>query len=101
MKSSPSSGSITLLSAASTSSTLAMPASVAIRQLRPDDRSDYGAGIVTFSDKPAVLVVAGDEDRSTQSRRRRALSRALQVKTDVLVDLSDLVFADASLIVDL
>lgn len=57
--------------------------------------------IVTFNEQPAVLVVAGDEDRSTQSRRRRALSRALQVKSDVLVDLSDLVFADASLIVDL
>ncbi len=45
--------------------------------------------------------MAGDEDRSTQSRRRRAMSRALAVKTDLLVDLSDLSFADASVILDL
>jgi anti-anti-sigma regulatory factor len=46
-------------------------------------------------------VLAGDEDRSTQSRRRGPLSRALQVDADVTVDLSGLVFADPSLILDL
>ena len=48
-----------------------------------------------------MLRVSGDEDRSTQSRRRRAMSRALQVKTDLLVDLSGLAFADASVMLDL
>jgi anti-anti-sigma regulatory factor len=48
-----------------------------------------------------VLCCAGDEDRTTQSLRRRPLSRALQVQQDVLVDLSELAFADASLMVDL
>lgn len=48
-----------------------------------------------------MLRVTGDEDRSTQSRRRRAMSRALAVRSDLLVDLSGLSFADASVIVDL
>jgi len=48
-----------------------------------------------------VLHVTGDEDRSTQSRRRRAMSRALAVKTDLLVDLSGLSFADTSVMLDL
>ena len=43
----------------------------------------------------------GDEVRSTQARRRRALSQALRAPTDVIVDLADLVFADASLMLDL
>jgi anti-anti-sigma regulatory factor len=47
------------------------------------------------------LRVTGDEDRSTQSRRRRAMSRALAGKTDLLVDLSGLSFADPSVILDL
>lgn len=42
----------------------------------------------------------GDEDRSTQSLRRRALSRALRAPSHVLVDLTELVFADASLMLD-
>ena len=38
----------------------------------------------------------------TQGRRRRALSRALvAVRTELTVDLSDLHFADSSLMVDL
>ncbi len=46
--------------------------------------------------------MAGDEDRATQSLRRRALSRALCApEADVTVDLSDLWFADASLMLDL
>jgi anti-anti-sigma factor len=45
--------------------------------------------------------VTGDEDRTTSARRRRALSAALRAPRDVLVDLSQLRFADASLMVDL
>jgi anti-anti-sigma regulatory factor len=43
----------------------------------------------------------GDEDRTTQGRRRRALTRALGAQSDVIVDLSDLVFADTTLMLDL
>jgi anti-anti-sigma regulatory factor len=45
--------------------------------------------------------VRGDEDRTTQSLRRPALSRALKVDRDLTVDLSGLAFADASLMLDL
>lgn len=48
-----------------------------------------------------MLCCSGDEDRSTQSLRRPALSRALHAGGTLLVDLHDLVFADPSLIVDL
>ena len=48
-----------------------------------------------------MICCAGDEDRSTQSLRRPALSRALQAGGTVLVDLHELVFADPSLMVDL
>jgi anti-anti-sigma factor len=58
-------------------------------------------GIVSFSEEPAVLKCCGDEDRSTQSLRRTALSRALAAECDLRVDLSELSFADASLMVDL
>jgi anti-anti-sigma regulatory factor len=47
------------------------------------------------------LRCTGDEDRSTQARRRCALSRAITAQRDVTVDLSTLIFADASLMVDL
>ena len=43
----------------------------------------------------------GDEDRATQSRRRRALSQALCASQDVVVDLAELAFADPSLMLDL
>lgn len=43
----------------------------------------------------------GDEDRSTQGRRRQALTRAIHADGDVIVDLRELSFADASLMVDL
>ena len=44
----------------------------------------------------------GDEDRTTQSLRRRPLSRALlSVTDDLTVDLSELSFADSSLMLDL
>ncbi len=45
--------------------------------------------------------MTGDEDRSTQSRRRGAMSRALQSPSDLVVDLTDLEFADPSLMLDL
>jgi anti-anti-sigma factor len=48
-----------------------------------------------------MLTCSGDEDRTTQSLRRTALSRALAAERDLLVDLSELSFADASLMVDL
>jgi anti-anti-sigma regulatory factor len=47
------------------------------------------------------LRCAGDEDRATQSLRRRALTCALQASGDLVVDLSELAFADTSLMVDL
>jgi anti-anti-sigma regulatory factor len=47
------------------------------------------------------LFCCGDEDRSTQGSRRRALARAIRAQTDVIVDLSELVFADSSLMLDL
>ena len=43
----------------------------------------------------------GDEDRATAGRRRPPLSAALRATRDVIVDLSDLRFADSSVIVDL
>jgi anti-anti-sigma factor len=49
-----------------------------------------------------VLRVCGDEDRTTQSLRRNALSRALSLaRSDLLVDLTELRFADSSLMLDL
>ena len=46
-------------------------------------------------------MIAGDEDRATSGMRRRAISAALRATRDVIVDLSELRFADSSLIVDL
>ncbi len=57
--------------------------------------------IVDFEDKPGILRCRGDEDRTTQGSRRPALTRAIRAQTDVIVDLTELVFADASLMVDL
>jgi anti-anti-sigma factor len=57
--------------------------------------------IVSYSEHPPVICCAGDEDRSTQSLRRPALSRALHAGETVFVDLHELVFADPSLMVDL
>jgi anti-anti-sigma regulatory factor len=48
-----------------------------------------------------VLRCAGDEDRGTQGRRRRALARAIAAETDVVVDLTELRFADTTLMLDL
>ena len=57
--------------------------------------------IVSFDEQLAVLRVTGDEDRSTSGRRRRAISAALQATRDVIVDLSELNFADPSRMIDL
>ena len=48
-----------------------------------------------------MLRVTGDEDRMTSGRRRRALSAALRATRDVMVDMSELRFADPSLMIDL
>ena len=45
--------------------------------------------------------MTGDEDRATSGRRRPSISAALHATRDVVVDLSDLRFADSSVIVDL
>jgi len=37
---------------------------------------------------------------STQGRRRHAMSRALSARTDLVIDLSDLVFADTTVMLD-
>jgi anti-anti-sigma regulatory factor len=57
--------------------------------------------IVDFCEKPPTLRCRGDEDRTTQGRRRQALARAFRAQGDVVVDLSELAFADVSLMVDL
>ena len=57
--------------------------------------------IVSFDEQLGVLRVTGDEDRSTSGRRRRPISAALKATRDVIVDLSELSFADPSLMIDL
>ena len=47
------------------------------------------------------MRVTGDEDRSTIGHRRRPISAALRATRDVIVDLSELNFADPSLMIDL
>jgi anti-anti-sigma regulatory factor len=59
------------------------------------------ADIVSFVDIPPTLHCRGDEDRNTQGSRRRALTRAIRAQADVMVDLSDLAFADVSMMLDL
>ena len=63
---------------------------------------EYFPTIVSFDEHRFLLRVSGDEDRATQSLRRRDLSRALLAcRADLTVDLSDLSFADSSLMLDL
>jgi anti-anti-sigma factor len=57
--------------------------------------------IVSFDEQLGVLRVTGDEDRSTSGRRRRSFSAAFKATRDVIVDLSELDFADPSLMIDL
>ena len=49
----------------------------------------------------AILKISGDEDRTTSGRRRRPLSAALKATRDVIADLSELRYADPSLMIDL
>src|SRR4051794_41880126 len=48
-----------------------------------------------------MLRCCGDEDIATQGCRRAAMSRALAARTDVVVDMRELTFADSSLMLDL
>ena len=57
--------------------------------------------IVHFDEQLAILRIVGDEDRTTSGRRRRPISAALKASRDVIVDLSELRFADPSLMIDL
>ena len=57
--------------------------------------------IVSFDEQLSVLRVSGDEDRTTSGSRRRQISTALKATRDVIVDLSELDFADPSLMIDL
>ena len=57
--------------------------------------------IVSFDEQRAILRIAGDEDRATSGRRRRPFSVALAASRDVIVDLTELEFADPSLMIDL
>jgi len=69
--------------------------------LRPTSNFRYVSAIVEFDDNPPLLRCRGDEDRATQGCRRQALARAIRSKADVVVDLSELAFADPSLMLDL
>jgi anti-anti-sigma factor len=62
--------------------------------------ASFGA-IVAFQEQPPLLRCAGEEDVATQSLRRGAFARAFKSTGDVVVDLTELVFADASLTFDL
>jgi anti-anti-sigma regulatory factor len=57
--------------------------------------------IVSYDQQSGLLVLSGDEDRATSGRRRRPLSAAgLRSSCDVVADLSELRFADPSLMID-
>ncbi|HKH16693.1 MAG TPA: STAS domain-containing protein [Solirubrobacteraceae bacterium] len=56
--------------------------------------------IVSFDEQLGLLRLTGDEDRSTSGGRRQPLSAALNATRDVKVDLSELSFADSSLMID-
>jgi anti-anti-sigma factor len=58
-------------------------------------------GIVAYEEQQSLLRCAGEEDNATQSLRRAAFARAIKAPHDIVVDLSELVFADSSLIFDL
>ncbi|MDW5594167.1 STAS domain-containing protein [Conexibacter stalactiti] len=58
------------------------------------------ARIVDYGEHPPTLRCSGDEDRATQARRRPALARAIKAPADVAIDLTDLTWADASLMLD-
>jgi anti-anti-sigma factor len=57
--------------------------------------------IVSFDAQLAILRIAGDEDRTTSGCRRRPISAAIKATRDVIVDLTELRFADPTLMIDL
>ena len=62
----------------------------------------YLSQIVSLDEHTLVLRVCGDEDRATQGLRRPPFSRALAItRADLVVDLSDLEFADSSVMLDI
>ncbi len=62
----------------------------------------YLSHIVSLDEHAFVLRVCGDEDRATQGLRRAPFSRALALaRADLTVDLSELRFADPSLMLDI
>jgi anti-anti-sigma factor len=62
---------------------------------------DTFARIVVYEKQPPLLRCAGEEVQATSGCRRRALSRAQSARSDLVVDLTELSFADASLMLDL
>lgn len=58
------------------------------------------ARIVDYAEHPPTLRCSGDEDRATQARRRTALVRAIKARSDVTIDLTELSWADPSLMLD-
>src|ERR1700755_3433897 len=103
-KSSPSSGWITSRSPSvpSWEETIMVRGEIGLSPLAMDRPVCVGfRAIVDFDDTAATLRCCGDEDRSTQGIRRPALVRAIRAETDVVVDLSELVFADSSVMLDL
>ena len=61
----------------------------------------YVRAIVAYEEQQGLLRCTGEEDSATQSLRRRSFARAVKAHHDVIVDLSELVFADPSLMFDL
>ncbi len=64
-------------------------------------RIGYVRRIIALERHRPILHCSGDEDITTQGLRRQALARAQVLAADVVVDLRELSFADASLMVDL
>ena len=57
--------------------------------------------MVAYEEQRALLRCSGEEDLATRGLRRRSFARAVKAPCDVVVDLTELVFADSSLILDL
>jgi ABC-type transporter Mla MlaB component len=66
----------------------------------PSGALDRFAAIVDYVPNPPTLRCSGDEDRTTQARRRQALVRAMKAQTDVAVEMAELSWADVSLMLD-
>jgi len=57
--------------------------------------------VVAYEEQRGLLRCTGEEDLATQGLRRPCFARAVRAPSDVVVDLSELAFADSSLIIDL